>query len=90
VIEVSNYVIFVLGLTDLLASSGVFYELARIIAACCEGVYLYCGMHWLVFRDVTAPAPAPDGSPSAEAPGQGEGGEASGKAPQSAERTHAE
>lgn len=124
-LEASNYFIFVLGLTDWLANVGVFYELARIIAACCEGVYLYCGMHWLVFRDVmSAPAPAPDGSQSADAPpsdsespdqrapaslphdrdpsappledsgdkgpDQGEQGETGGKAPRSAERTHAE
>jgi hypothetical protein len=42
----------VLGFTDLLAAVGVYYELARIIAACCEGVYLYCMMRWVVFRDV--------------------------------------
>jgi putative flippase GtrA len=68
-IEVSNYFIFVLGLTDALASIGVFYELARVIAACCEGVYLYCGMHWLVFRDVTsASANAPDDGQSVDTP----------------------
>jgi putative flippase GtrA len=48
---ISNYFIFVLGLTDLLAFVGVYYLLARVIAACCEGVYLYSGMRWLVFRD---------------------------------------
>lgn len=58
-IEVSNYLLFVLGLTDLLASVGVYYELARIISACCEGIYLYCGMRWLIFRDDT-------GAPSSE------------------------
>ena len=47
----SNYFVFVLGLTDLLAVAGVYYEFARVIAACCEGVYLYCCMRWLVFRD---------------------------------------
>lgn len=47
----SNYFVFVLGLTDLLAAVGVNYLLARVIAAGCEGVYLYCGMRWLVFRD---------------------------------------
>ena len=52
VIMASNYFIFVLGLTDALAAAGVFYELARVIAACCEGVYLYCCMRWIVFRDV--------------------------------------
>jgi putative flippase GtrA len=56
VIMASNYVIFVLGLTDLLAAAGVFYEFARVIAACCEGVYLYCCMRWLIFRDTARPA----------------------------------
>lgn len=50
-IEVSNYLLFVLGLTDLLAAVGVYYELARIISACCEGLYLYGSMRWLIFRD---------------------------------------
>jgi putative flippase GtrA len=50
-IMASNYFVFVLGLTDLLAAAGVYYEIARVLAACCEGVYLYCCMRWLVFRD---------------------------------------
>jgi putative flippase GtrA len=54
-VSASNYLIFVLGFTDLLATVGVYYELARIIAACCEGVYLYCMMRWVVFRDVAIP-----------------------------------
>lgn len=51
VIMASNYFVFVLGLTDLLAAAGVYFEIARVMAACCEGVYLYCCMRWLVFRD---------------------------------------
>ncbi|MGD0561398.1 MAG: GtrA family protein [Streptosporangiaceae bacterium] len=54
-VSASNYLIFVLGFTDLLAAVGVYYELARVIAACCEGVYLYCMMRWVVFRDVAGP-----------------------------------
>jgi hypothetical protein len=54
-VSASNYLIFVLGFTDLLAAVGVYYELARIIAACCEGVYLYCMMRWVVFRDAVGP-----------------------------------
>ena len=65
-VSASNYLIFVLGLTDLLSSSGVYYELSRVIAACCEGVYLYCMMRWVVFRDSTSqPAAEP---PSATPP----------------------
>ena len=40
-VSASNYLIFVLGLTDLLSAVGVYYELSRVIAACCEAVYLY-------------------------------------------------
>jgi putative flippase GtrA len=54
-VSASNYLIFVLGLTDLLSAVGVYYELARILAACCEAVYLYCMLRWVVFRD-TGPA----------------------------------
>ena len=51
VVSASNYLIFVLGLTSLLSHVGVYYELSRILAACCEAVYLYCMMRWVVFRD---------------------------------------
>jgi putative flippase GtrA len=47
----SNYLIFVLGLTNGLHALGVYFELARVIAATCEAVYLYCCMRWIVFRD---------------------------------------
>jgi putative flippase GtrA len=50
-VSASNYLIFVLGLTDLLSVAGVYYEFSRVIAACCEAVYLYCMMRWVVFRD---------------------------------------
>ena len=53
-VSASNYLIFVLGLTDLLSAVGVYYELARILAACCEAVYLYCMLRWVVFRDAAA------------------------------------
>jgi putative flippase GtrA len=61
-VSASNYLIFVLGLTDLLSAVGVYYELARILAACCEAVYLYCMMRWVVFRDTAATDPG-DGQP---------------------------
>ena len=65
-VSASNYLIFVLGLTDLLSAVGVYYELARVLAACCEAVYLYCMMRWVVFRDVADPD-APDPDPDAGA-----------------------
>jgi putative flippase GtrA len=58
----SNYLIFVLGLTDLLSSAGVYYEFSRVLAACCEAVYLYCMMRWVVFRDAAPDANEPPGA----------------------------
>jgi putative flippase GtrA len=49
-VSASNYLIFVLGLTDLLSTLGVYYEFSRIIAACCEAVYLYTMLRFVVFR----------------------------------------
>jgi putative flippase GtrA len=49
-VSASNYLIFVLGLTDLLSSVGVYYELSRVLAACCEAVYLYTMLRFVVFR----------------------------------------
>ena len=85
-ISASNYLIFVLGFTDLLAAVGVYYELARIIAACCEGVYLYCMMRWIVFRDV---AKADTGETEAESAGVAVREPATESAPGSAARSAA-
>ena len=49
-VSASNYLIFVLGLTDLLSTLGVYYELSRVLAACCEAVYLYTMLRFVVFR----------------------------------------
>jgi putative flippase GtrA len=76
-VELANYLVFVLGLTDGLTSAGVYYELSRIIAACCEGVFLYCCMRWLVFRDTLG---SPADTPAAEeVPVPGEASVASGE-----------
>lgn len=64
----SNYLMFVLGLTSGLAAAGVYYELARVIAAACEGVYLYCCMRWIVFRDAENAFKAPAGDGAATPP----------------------
>jgi putative flippase GtrA len=69
VVSGSNYLIFVLGLTDLLSTVGVYYELSRVLAACCEAVYLYCMLRWVVFRDAgTAAAATADAEPPATEP----------------------
>jgi putative flippase GtrA len=64
-VSASNYLIFVLGLTDLLSALGIYYEFSRVIAACCEAVYLYCMMRWVVFRDTGAAADGPQADPEA-------------------------
>jgi putative flippase GtrA len=94
-VSASNYLIFVLGLTALLSAVGVYYELSRILAACCEGVYLYCMLRWVVFRDTAAPdggsddTPGPDVDASSDVDadvdvdvGIGEGTGASGVSPE--------
>ena len=52
---VTQYVIFILGLSSLLHWLGMNAELARFLSACCEGVYLYVLMRLWVFRGVPEP-----------------------------------
>ncbi|QDP98057.1 GtrA family protein [Microlunatus elymi] len=63
VVVVSNYLIWILGFSTVLDVIGVQYQVARIISACVEGLYLYLMMRLWVFRgsNSTAPlAPATD------------------------------
>jgi putative flippase GtrA len=55
-----NYAAFILGVADGLAAAGVEYHVARILAACCEGIYMYCVLRWIVFRDVPSSVIAND------------------------------
>jgi putative flippase GtrA len=55
-----NFVVILLGLTTGLNALGVQYQVARIIAGACEGVFMYCMMRWFVFR-------TPRGAPVSEA-----------------------
>ena len=95
-VSASNYLIFVLGLTDLLSAVGVYYELARILAACCEAVYLYCMLRWVVFRDAApadadsdvAAGPGTDASPDVAA-GIAESADADGAIPEAASAAQA-
>jgi putative flippase GtrA len=50
VVVVVNYLVFILGVSSVLAAVGMQYQLARLVAGCCEAVYMYCAMRWLVFR----------------------------------------
>ena len=45
-----NYLVFILGVADGLSSLGIEYHLARILAACGEGIYMYSVLRWIVFR----------------------------------------
>ena len=91
-VSASNYLIFVLGLTDLLSSVGVYYELARILAACCEAVYLYCMLRWIVFRN-TADSDAgdvdADGADADSGGGQADGAGVGRTTPQTASAAQA-
>ncbi|HEY6786666.1 MAG TPA: GtrA family protein [Trebonia sp.] len=71
-IFIMNYLVFLLGVFEGLLALGVEYQLARLLAACCEGVFLYCCMRWLVFRDGTGSAPVgPNNAAQAAAPADG-------------------
>jgi putative flippase GtrA len=45
-----NYLAFVAVLANVLADAGVQYQLARILAALCEGIFMYSVLRWVVFR----------------------------------------
>jgi len=49
-VVIVNYLVFILGVTSVLATIGVQYQLSRILAGICEAVYVYSAMRWLVFR----------------------------------------
>ncbi|GAB3714953.1 GtrA family protein [Mariniluteicoccus flavus] len=48
---ISNYVIWILAFSSFLDHIGVHYQVARIVAACIEGVYLYVLMNFWVFPE---------------------------------------
>ncbi len=50
VVVVLNYLASILGVSSALTALGVDFRLARILAGCCEAVYMYSAMHWVVFR----------------------------------------
>ncbi len=50
VVVVVNYLAFILGVSSALTALGVDYRLARILAGCCEAIFMYSAMRWLVFR----------------------------------------
>ena len=50
VVVAINYAAFIVVLPTSLAAAGLQYHLARLLAGCCEAVYMYSAMRWLVFR----------------------------------------
>ena len=52
---ISQYVVFILGLSSLLHWLGMNATLARVISACCEGIYLYVFIRLWVFRNTPEP-----------------------------------
>jgi putative flippase GtrA len=47
-----NFGIVLLGVTTGLAALGVPYQVARLAAGACEGIFMYCAMRWFVFAVV--------------------------------------
>jgi putative flippase GtrA len=50
VVVVVNYSAFILGVSSALTALGIDFRVARILAGCCEAVYMYSAMRWVVFR----------------------------------------
>jgi putative flippase GtrA len=50
-----NYLVFVLGVGSGLTAVGLGYAVARLVSGLAEGVYMYCVMRWVVFRNVDGP-----------------------------------
>lgn len=49
VVIVSNYLLWILLFSSLLEALGVHYQVARVVAACIEGLYIYTLMRLWVF-----------------------------------------
>jgi putative flippase GtrA len=48
-----NFAVLV-GTSSALEAAGVQYQLARVAAGACEGIFMYCAMRWVVFRGAPA------------------------------------
>ncbi|MFC4947785.1 LLM class flavin-dependent oxidoreductase [Pseudonocardia sp. GCM10023141] len=51
VVVAVNFFGLILGLATGLTALGMHYLAARIVAGCCEAVFMYCAMRWVVFRN---------------------------------------
>jgi putative flippase GtrA len=56
-----NFAILV-GVSSGLAAVGVQYQVARVLAGACEGLFMYCSMRWVVFRGTDERASASESS----------------------------
>ncbi|HET6940182.1 MAG TPA: GtrA family protein [Nocardioides sp.] len=65
-----NFGVVLLGVTTGLAAVGVPYQVARILAGGCEGIFMYCAMRWFVFRTARSTASTPEGPASRRSTGQ--------------------
>lgn len=55
-----NYAVFILGVGSGLTALGVQYQISRLAAGACEGVFMYSVMRWVVFRDSQTSGEAQD------------------------------
>jgi putative flippase GtrA len=65
-----NFGVVLLGVTTGLAAAGVPYQVARILAGACEGIFMYCAMRWFVFRTARSTASTSVVPASRRSPGQ--------------------
>jgi len=49
-----NFGVLLLGVTTVLSTLGVQYQVARLVAGACEGVFMYVAMRWFVFAQPAA------------------------------------
>jgi putative flippase GtrA len=61
-----NFGVVLLGVTTGLAAVGVPYQVARVAAGACEGIFMYCAMRWFVFAVVRRDEASDDSSDDAE------------------------
>lgn len=50
-----NYTALLLGVSAGLVALGVHYQVARIAAGVCEGIFMYCALRWVVFAERREP-----------------------------------
>jgi putative flippase GtrA len=46
----ANYLVFILGVSSALTTLGVDFRVSRMLAGCCEAIFMYSAMRWAVFR----------------------------------------